>query len=650
MLPEKLRIITIKTRLMLLLGLCIIMLIAGGVIGVSSLSKLAENGINIQRRAEKKLVKKMQDQFHNTALIIDLQAKTNEFMVITDKVHLEKVKEITGKIEKFLDIKHKKNIEEFKKQVDYFFVRSNSLKLNQINMNQAQSSIAKELSSTCRQDMNLVSVAMSLSVLDYIRAQLENIVNNSTDITALQNAQKNITAKIDWLVNELDKTIAMFHGEKTLSSIKNDFYDLDDAISSMAAIKIKTIKTRSVIKTLVNKLKEDYLASNGKVDSGTSALADSGIKLAKQISRLMASGIGIGIILLIMAGLLLIYSITMPLNEFKKFIERMATGDLRGRIKITGKDELTKIAREFNNLNASLDKMIKESMDGVETIVFASSELENIATRLSAGVNDTAFKANNVVRAADEMNSNMSSVAAAMDQAASNVNTVASGTEEMSVTISEIAKNAETARKITEQAVIQGKNATGRIDEFGEAAREIGKVTETINEISAQTNLLALNATIEAARAGEAGKGFAVVAGEIKNLAHQTAEATGEIAEKIRRIQDSTVVMVAEIGQISQINEEVDSIVSTITTAVEQQAETTREIAENIAQTSNGIIEVNNNINETEELSRAIVHDITGVNKSAGEMSNSSDQVHKSSEELSELARKLKELMEQFKV
>jgi hypothetical protein len=38
----------------------------------------------------------------------------------------------------------------------------------------------------------------------------------------------------------------------------------------------------------------------------------------------------------------------------------------------------------------------------------------------------------------------------------------------------------------------------------------------------------ALNATIEAAWAGDAGKGFAVVAGEVKELASQTANATGE--------------------------------------------------------------------------------------------------------------------------
>jgi methyl-accepting chemotaxis protein len=64
-------------------------------------------------------------------------------------------------------------------------------------------------------------------------------------------------------------------------------------------------------------------------------------------------------------------------------------------------------------------------------------------------------------------------------------------------------------------------------------------ISKQIDAIASQTNLLALNATIEAARAGEAGRGFAVVAGEVKALASQTSQATGEIAATLRALVDA---------------------------------------------------------------------------------------------------------------
>jgi methyl-accepting chemotaxis protein len=147
---------------------------------------------------------------------------------------------------------------------------------------------------------------------------------------------------------------------------------------------------------------------------------------------------------------------------------------------------------------------------------------------------------------------------------------IASSAEQMASTINEIAENSERARGITSSAADQAKNSAERVSGLGTAAQKISKVTETITEISEQTNLLALNATIEAARAGEAGKGFAVVANEIKELARQTAEATQEIKKKIAGIQDSTSVAIADIDKIPTVINDVNQLVSSIATAVEE--------------------------------------------------------------------------------
>ena len=313
-------------------------------------------------------------------------------------------------------------------------------------------------------------------------------------------------------------------------------------------------------------------------------------------------------------------------------------------------DELTLLSAYFNSFVGKLQKMFRQIADGVNTVSSATTELSAISEQMSTGANNVSAQSNSVATAAEEMSANMDSVAAATEQATTNISLVATAAEEMSTTIAQVAANTEQATRVTSEAVREAGSASERVQELGIAAQEIGKVTETINEISDQTNLLALNATIEAARAGEAGKGFAVVANEIKELARQTAEATGEIRERIEGIQVSTSATVEQIERISQVIDSVNQTVVEITGAVEEQSKATEEIAENVAQAAQGLTEVNENVAQSAAVTSEIARDISGISVSSGEMAASSNEVRASADELSRLAETLQSMVAGFKI
>ncbi|MEW6078651.1 MAG: HAMP domain-containing methyl-accepting chemotaxis protein [Thermodesulfobacteriota bacterium] len=360
-------------------------------------------------------------------------------------------------------------------------------------------------------------------------------------------------------------------------------------------------------------------------------------------------------IILIPTNQYLIKQAMRPISKVVEGLREIAKGegDLTRRLNIKGAneaDELGELAHWFNVFIESMHSMIKNISGHASTLNNSSSDLSTLAGEMSRGAETVSLKANSVARAAEQMSSKVNSVATAMEEGSATLDSIASSAEEMTATISDIAQHSGKANQITERAVLETKKASQQIDELGKSAEEIGMVTEAITEISEQTNLLALNATIEAARAGEAGKGFAVVADEIKVLARQTADATEKIKEKIDGIQNSTMLTVEGIDNIIRVIEEINSIVSTIATAVEQQSVTTREIAANVGQASQGIQDTNNEIAYSSSAAISIADEIGNVDHSAGEISRTSAKVNSSAEELKTLSEKLNQMVGKFKV
>ncbi|RJQ68216.1 MAG: methyl-accepting chemotaxis protein [Desulfobacteraceae bacterium] len=354
----------------------------------------------------------------------------------------------------------------------------------------------------------------------------------------------------------------------------------------------------------------------------------------------------------ILLALLISLSITRPIHAAVEGLKDIAEGDgdLTKRLNVQLRDEVGELSKWFDTFVEKLQDIVRRIKGDAHTLAHSAQTMSVVSEEMTSGADAVSSRSDAVAGAAEEMSSNISSVAAAMEQAAINMTSVSSAADQMNATIAEIAKHSEKARTITQEAVLQTRDTTLKMDQLGEAARSINKVTEVITEISEQTNLLALNATIEAARAGEAGKGFAVVANEIKELARQTALATQEIKGKIQGIQGSTEETVHQISATSKIINDINEIVSTISSATEEQSTTTKEIAANVIQASDGMQEVNRNVAQSSAVSVDIARDIANINQGIGDISGRCSQVNASALELRRLADQLNQLTGRFKV
>lgn len=356
------------------------------------------------------------------------------------------------------------------------------------------------------------------------------------------------------------------------------------------------------------------------------------------------------VLILLVVAIINIY-ITGPLRGVVATMKDIAQGegDLTVRIKTDSKDEIGELGSWFNVFIEKLNKIILNIVDNTQALDTSSKELSGVSMQMTNDADQLSTQTTSVAAAAEQMSGNMTSVSATMEQTFMNVNQVASATEEMTATISEISTNTGKTSSITAKAVVEAKSASEKINELGITARDIGKVTEAIQDISEQTNLLALNATIEAARAGEAGKGFAVVASEIKNLAKQTAEATVDIRQKIEGIQSISGQTVEEIKRVTDIIADVNDLVNTVASAVEEQAATTGEIAKNVNQTSAGFSDVNENVTQANDVAGQIAREISLADQSTSAMAGNCARVTESAVSLSKLAEKMSLITSQFK-
>ena len=302
--------------------------------------------------------------------------------------------------------------------------------------------------------------------------------------------------------------------------------------------------------------------------------------------------------------------------------DRIGRGDLRPTpTNVSERDEFGLLHRQIESIAQTLRTMLGEVATASTAVNSGAVDIQAASQHLSDGMNKCEQQTQQVSAAIEELSTSVGKVLQQSRDALVAAETSGSNAQRGGEVV---------GRTITEMhAIAEQVDASARsISALGAKSEEIGRIISVINDIAEQTNLLALNAAIEAARAGEHGRGFAVVADEVRKLAERTTQATNEVGQSIRDIQNRTNEAVSTIQESSgrvargvelasgagtslkDIVSGSDSLrlmVQTIATASDQQSHASADVARSI----DAIAEVSRSLSSSSQQTRAIADAFT---------------------------------------
>lgn len=309
------------------------------------------------------------------------------------------------------------------------------------------------------------------------------------------------------------------------------------------------------------------------------------------------------------------------ISDLKSAAFLLAEGDLSARVPVRGSDEMSAVARCFNQIAEEFAQILMTVIRRMELVQSNTLKMQEASAETSYSVSEQSVKVDRVVDALLQLTESHHMITDITQRTANYAETAREKTVN---NITQIRQAFDGLAKMADDF-----NATTQsLSKLEEESHRIKEVLASIREIADQTNLLALNAAIEAARAGEMGRGFAVVSDEVRALAEKTQLATSSVSDTISALEDSIETSI-QSSQISYNNMKVgieqaakaNELVAEVSEQISEIHQLSQQIADQMHHNSEATLVVSHTIQEIKGISESAQAAVLSNAESCGELS-----------------------------